>query len=155
VWCHTSSLAAKNAGLCRVPTTGCPSLFSSLIFSVDLLPPLTFPAPNLCLTLYLFPRHNTKMDAKFEPISPSSSEGLLKSECDPEEDSFDDISLYRNRSGKRWTRFVLPSLIHLTLIALYTAVCIYLLDRNNKRWNHGPNLIYCTPHFPSGYGRCY
>jgi hypothetical protein len=69
---------------------------------------------------------------------------LLKAESDLEEDSFDDISLYRNRSGKRWTRSITPVLIHLALITLYTLVCLFLLDQNNKKWSHGPNLIYCT-----------
>ena len=93
----------------------------------------------------------SNMDEKSELISSSASisstDDLLKSKTDSEE-YYDDVMIashFRNRRA-RWRRFLLPVIVHFILIAIYTGTTIYLLDRNDKKWDHGPHLINCMCH---------
>ena len=86
------------------------------------------------------------MDSKFEPISSSTSssstDDLLKAKQEAEE-YYDNFVLSKHRQKRSPRRFIVPIVLHLFLITIYTLTTLYLLDQNNKKWDRGPDLIYC------------
>ena len=89
------------------------------------------------------------MDHKFEPLnqpmSSTSSENLLDEKQQLEDEFLENAGLLRStrRESRNWKKSILLVLCHVILIMVYTAVTLVLLDRNNKKWTHGPNLIHC------------
>jgi hypothetical protein len=89
------------------------------------------------------------MDQKFEPLHPpmstTSSEDLLEEKHQLEDEFLEDAGLLHShqRASRSWKKALLPVLCHIVLIMIYTAGTLVLLDRNNKKWTHGPNLIHC------------
>ena len=69
--------------------------------------------------------------------------GGLEEKHQLEDEFLEDTVLLRSHRRLSWKKAVLPVMYHVVLIILYTAVTLYLLDQNNKKWRHGPNLIHC------------
>lgn len=86
------------------------------------------------------------MEKRYESLnSPgtNSSEGLLEEKHQLEDEFLDEEVLLRPRGRSTWKRSLLPVVCHIVLIMIYTAVTLFLLDRNNRKWMHGPNLVHC------------
>ena len=85
---------------------------------------------------------NKKEYTALSPTASDSTERLLEEEQDKE--LLHEVNLLRSKQRPGWRRRVFPVLGHLLLIALYTATAIFFIERNNRRWRHGPDLIPCT-----------
>jgi hypothetical protein len=89
------------------------------------------------------------MDKRYETLNPrrsASSEDLLEEKCQLEDEFLEDADLPRSRRRASWKKSFLPVACHIVLIMIYTAVTLFLLDQNNRKWRHGPNLIHCKLH---------
>jgi hypothetical protein len=87
------------------------------------------------------------MAEKFEPLSTSSpTEKYLEEQRESEDDSLlEDVALIGYHQRRRsWRKYMVPIACHLILIALYTGLTLYLLERNNRWWRNGPHLIHCN-----------
>ena len=75
-----------------------------------------------------------------------ATDRLLEKEHSSMDSSTSDLGLEVPRTKRHWadpTRLRVSFFIHLTLIAIYTLAFSLTVDHISKKYQHGPDLIYC------------